>query len=148
MGEPLGQRGKHGAEVAIQNQPLQQQRQQGTDAGCGDRLEELPGSRAHHQVDALDHQEDQQPDSAGPADELQQDSRQAPTGADEILLEATGGSHGEGAEAHRGEQHDEGEQQGEHVYGTPDASAWRLDDLDPVLVDMRERGLVHSLILP
>jgi hypothetical protein len=143
----FGQRGEDDAEVAIQNQMLQEQRQQSTDAGCRDSLEKLPAPRADYQVDAFDHQQDQQADSSGPADELQQNSRQEATGADQILLETGGGSYGEGAEAHRGEQQDEARQECEHVYGTPDASAWRLDHFDPVLVNLREWGPVHPLIL-
>ena len=69
------QAGPFTPEVAIEHQPLQQQRHQGSDAGRGDCLEELPGSRAHHQVDARDDQENEEPDTAGPAEEPQQQSR-------------------------------------------------------------------------
>ena len=105
VGQCLGQRGEHVTEVTVENQPLEQQCEQRADAGSDHRLEKLPGARANHQVDAFDHQQDQESNRAGQADELQQNSGQRATGPDEILLQADGSSDGEGSQAHSAKQH-------------------------------------------
>jgi len=99
-GQPFGQCGKDCAEVTVQHHPLQRQRDHDCDARGGDRLEKLPESRSHDQVGTLDHGQDEEPDPAGPADQVKQNPRQRATGSDEILFETSCGPYRDGAQTH------------------------------------------------
>lgn len=135
--------------MSVQNQPLQQQRQQSPCAGSGDRLEELPGSGAQHQIHALDDQHDQKPDAARPAEDPQQESGKHAASTDEILFEAACGSHRHVAKTNCDEQDPKREDQGEQVCRPTDPSArWRLEDDNLRSFSGCRRSLGHALIMP